>query len=460
MDSTFGATRRTFLKHSGAVLLAGYAAARGTGLAQTVQRPNAEKYQSITLNTHEFFGDIEERFDFPKGWRVDVVGMAGKNAPALTGPQIVQKLRSPINSKPLADIAGGKKTAAISFDDLTCPTPNGIIAEQVINELNAAGIDDDHILFISALGSHHVMTQPEARAKLGAVVDRCRWINHNVFHNFIEVGRTAWMNRVEVDAYFMKADLKIMLTGLRDHGSACYTGGPKSLLPGLSSFQTIFFNYGIVGGYTKGRDGATENGNPTVTRTNLTTNDLRNDIIDAARLAGIDFTVNTVYNGKRQVIEVFAGDAVDAHLQACQYSVKNLCDEREVKTAEYDIVVANSYPGIQTAGTSFIAPREGGSAVVISQNPLGLNPMHYVSESRRLDVKASWDRFYTASAAKFDRLMLSQYMQRRDIASFTGLQLFPAWDTLLAVLEGKFKGAARVCVFPYNGIQHRPKTIA
>ena len=153
-----GNSRRAFFRNSGMALLAGYAFTNRTGLAQAVQQPNSDKYQSVTVNTHDYTGEIQERLDFPKDWQVDVVRLAGEDNPTLSADQIIQRLRSPIGSKQLRDIAAGKKTAAITFDDISRPTPVHLVAKHVVNELNAAGIDDDHILFICAQGSHQAMS--------------------------------------------------------------------------------------------------------------------------------------------------------------------------------------------------------------------------------------------------------------------------------------------------------------
>ena len=53
-------SRRKFLRHSGLGLLAGYAFTNRTGLAQTVEHPNSDKYQSVILNTHDYVGEIQE----------------------------------------------------------------------------------------------------------------------------------------------------------------------------------------------------------------------------------------------------------------------------------------------------------------------------------------------------------------------------------------------------------------
>ena len=129
--------------------------------------PNIPKRNSINLTTHEWYGDIEERLDFPDDWQVNIVNMAGHSAAVLSSDEIRNRINNPVGTKLLSDIAYGKKTVVITFDDLTRPTPVNVVAPLVIEELKKAGIKDENILFIGSYGNHRIMTQIEVRKKLG-----------------------------------------------------------------------------------------------------------------------------------------------------------------------------------------------------------------------------------------------------------------------------------------------------
>ncbi len=97
------------------------------------------KAKSVTIPTHEFAGPngapfIEERIDFPESWDVHVMDMAGHNMPALTPQQIAEQCGRPIGAKSLRELAEGKKTVAISFDDLTRTTPAYAVTPWVVSE--------------------------------------------------------------------------------------------------------------------------------------------------------------------------------------------------------------------------------------------------------------------------------------------------------------------------------------
>ena len=122
-------SRRGFLERAGAlgsVPLVGTLMAAGPFQTRAVPQTKG-RAQSVTIPTHEFAGPngapwIEERLDFPANWDVHVMDMAGHNMPALTPQQIAEQSNRPLGTKPLRELAEGKKTVAISFDDLTRTT--------------------------------------------------------------------------------------------------------------------------------------------------------------------------------------------------------------------------------------------------------------------------------------------------------------------------------------------------
>jgi nickel-dependent lactate racemase len=454
--SKHGILRREFFRNSGMALLAGYAFTNKTGLTQTVASPNSDKYQSVVLNTHDYIGEQQERLDFPKDWQVDVMRLAGEGRPTLSPEQIIQKLRSPIGTKQLRDIAAGKKSAVVTFDDLSRPTPVHLIAEHVANELNAAGIDDDHILFICAIGSHQSMTHMEAMWKLGPVFTRCPWMSHNVHMNNIEVGRTSWNNMIQANGYLVKADVKVTIGAIRDHIGFGYSGGAKSIVPGTVSLKTIFYNHAVIGGLPKGNRIYEGQFRPNSGYNHVIDNPMREDALEAARLVGVDFSINVVQTGKRQVMDLYCGDIFDAHIEACRFAVKNICWDREVKDGDYDIVVSNSYPASRYSPIQFGRPRNGGTSISVSQAPHGRH-MHYLHDSGTWNMEPWWIGNYNPRTAPYDRIILSQYMSKALTINYKDVIIHPTWDKILPILEKKYSSGAKVLVYPYGSIAHAPK---
>ena len=76
----------------------------------------------------------------------------------------------------------------------------------------------------------------------------------------------------------------------------------KSILPGISDAEAIQRNH-VNFLHPKARTGILEE------------NPVHQDMMEAARLADIDFTLNIVTNSRQEIIQVFAGDFEQAFMK-------------------------------------------------------------------------------------------------------------------------------------------------
>lgn len=451
-----GQTRRDFFGRVGlGSLLIGSSFTSGMGHPKEALRPNSDHYQSLSLRTHEWFGDIEERLDLPKEWDVKIHHMAGNDSRVLSHEEIRSRITSPINTKRLREIAAGKKTAVILFDDLTRATPAKEIAPLLIEELKAGGIRDENILFVCMLGSHGAANEPDVRAKLGdEIVDNYPWINHNVHENLTDLGKTSRGNHLKVNYYVMQADVKVSISGIKVHGGPGYSGGAKAILPGVASLDAIEYMHTTIPGIQGNR-------NPTVGAGKIYHNDCRLDMEESARLAGLDFTVQLLINGRREIIGVYAGDVVDAFRPA----VHDANVRYETKLArDVDVVITNGYPrtmqeyGFEWANQSL---RWGGTSIVIWQMPLAKYTLHYYNERRDYRGKSFWDlnKEKTDPVERAGQVIVfSQYIQRRDMLHYPEekVKVVKKWEDVLALLQKAHGPSTSVAVYPYIGVQHPP----
>jgi nickel-dependent lactate racemase len=438
--------------------LAGAAALTAAAPAQTRKGEN-----TIALRTHEWLGDKLEQFPFPPGWRITQYPMNGHAAPALDGAQIRKALDNPIGTKTLREIAAGKKTVAIAVDDMTRPTPTYEVVPFVIADLKAVGIKDENILFVVGHGCHYQMNGMEMAKKIGTeAVSRHPWINHNIWENLADVGVTKGGNHVQINAYYRNADVRITLSGLKRHGTPGYGGGPKLILPGVSGVKTIRYMHNTI--RQANRPSRTADGKALF---HIYENEQRQDMVEAARLAGVDFSVQMVYNQDRRLVHVTAGDVDRAHLAACRFAVPH-------KSTPYarnaDIIVANAYPkGAQLHehfGWANAGLKDGGSVVIINQNPMGEFVWHY--DDQRVSFENGGPNWFKARDARRKSfrnvgqlLLYSQYVQAREIND----PLIPAeavgvreWAGVLDRLKAAHKGDVEVAVYPCAGIQHEVAT--
>ncbi len=394
------------------------------------------------VRTAEFFGDAEIRLTFPQGFELDVLRMPGHDAPGVTDDQILTALREPVGTQPLADLAAGKKTVCITFDDLTRPTPMSRVVPSVLAELRRAGIKDENIIFQGSFGSHSAMYQQDMAAKLGSdiVANYACW-NYDPFHGNTEVGTTPEGNKVELNSRFVNADLKICLHGIKKHGLAGYGGGGKALIPGIASFDCIHYMHNVVNGRHQ-------------TASAWVNNPVRLDIETAIDMVGVDMSVNLVMNGHREVAAVVAGHMVGSHRAAVRIAHENYNTQMPDEPA--DVIVANAYPQSVEAYFSwgaFLKP--GGTYVLIQDTPAGQRKIHYLGWSgnggnlapqaeKGIPVQnAAKAIIFNRFAAKWDELRYSKEVQ-----------FATSWDQVYDELAKTHGPGTKVAVLPTGKLSH------
>ncbi|MBN1660325.1 MAG: nickel-dependent lactate racemase, partial [Anaerolineae bacterium] len=153
---------------------------------------------------------------------------------------VERALQHPIGTARLRDLLYGGHTqrVAIVTSDLTRPCPSHRLIPAVLDELGAAGVPDDQIIVVMALGLHRPMTDKEIVAAVGPeVVSRVRVLNHDP-NDVTYLGTTSAGTPVEFFRPIVNADVRICLGNIDLHYFAGYSGGAKAVLPGCASRAT------------------------------------------------------------------------------------------------------------------------------------------------------------------------------------------------------------------------------
>ena len=275
-----------------------------------------------------WYGDEELEIDFPESWDVTICRMKGHDAPPLSDAQIKKAFASPIGTRTIKELAKGKKEVAILFDDLSRPTPSAMLIPYILEELAEAGIPDDNIRFIAAIGAHGTMNGIDFRKKLGDdVMSRFLVYNHNPYENCTPLGVSKYGTPIEVNSEFVACDLKIGIGAIVPHPYG-FGGGCKVILPGVASMQTIASNHNRLVF------------DPSVAIGKLRENVILEDIIEAARMARLDVKVDAIVNLKREVTTLFVGDPVEEHREGVKVAMEHYATD---VVWNADIVVANCF---------------------------------------------------------------------------------------------------------------------
>lgn len=242
---------------------------------------------------------------------------------------VLGAMNSPIESLLLKDLARGKKNATIIISDHTRPVPSRQIIPHMLDGLRLGNPDIDITLLV-ATGLHRETTQSELIQKLGEeivekekiVVHDCQNKETNCEIGILPSGAPLVINKLAADTELLLAEGLI-----EPHFFAGFSGGGKSVLPGVSDRITVLGNH-----CSKFID------NPNAHEGILTGNPVHMDISAAVKLAKLAYIVNVVINAKEEIVAAFAGDAEAAHRKGCEY-LSRYCF---AKAAPADIVITTN----------------------------------------------------------------------------------------------------------------------
>jgi lactate racemase len=309
-------------------------------------------------------GGGDHQIDFPESWDVNFCPTRGWDRPATSDEAMRKAFAKPIGTKRIRELAAGKKEVAIIFDDITRPTPVYRIAPIVLEELREGGISDDRIRFVIASGTHGAHDNKALRAKLGQdILERFFVFQHNPYDNCVSVGATSLGTPLEVNREVMSCDLKIGIGCILPHPQAGFGGGGKLILPGISHIDSVDrFHRTIMGSPPS-----------TIGPGNWDENPMRQETEDAARLVGLDITIDALFNGRCEVTDLLVGDPVLAHHEGVKLA-KEIYATELAKDA--DVVVTNAYAKPNEAAIALmVALRSinpsGGTIVMVVDCPSG-----------------------------------------------------------------------------------------
>ena len=242
---------------------------------------------------------------------------------------VLEAMANPYGGVTLSEMAKGKKTCTIIISDHTRPVPSKHIIPFMLDELRA-GNPDIEITLLVATGFHRLTSTDELRAKLGdKVVDEERIVVHDAFNpdSNVKIGVLPSGADLVIDRVAVETDLLVAEGFIEPHFFAGFSGGRKSVLPGVCDAVTVMGNHcSKFIASPNARTGVLE-GNP-----------LHNDMVDAARQAKLSYVVNVIIDEEKRVIQAFAGDTFAAHEAGTEFLAKSC----RVRATPADIVITGN----------------------------------------------------------------------------------------------------------------------
>ena len=247
-----------------------------------------------------------------------------------SGLELVREaMEAPIGSPKLSELAVGKKTCTIIISDHTRPVPSRDILPPMLEQLRQ-GNPEIQVTLLVATGFHRPTTTQELEAKLGPeIAGRERIVVHDAFDpdSNVRIGILPSGAPLVIDRTAVETDLLISEGFIEPHFFAGFSGGRKSVLPGVCDKTTVLGNHcGAFIASPCARTGILE-GNP-----------LHIDMLAAAKMAKLQFIVNVVINDDKKTVAAFAGDCEQAHAAGVAF-LRPYC---EVAAVPGDIVITSN----------------------------------------------------------------------------------------------------------------------
>jgi len=281
-----------------------------------------------------------------------------------TETALVEKaLAEPVESAPLAELSKEKKRIVIISSDHTRPVPSHVTMPVLLKEIRKGNPNADITILVST-GYHRATTKAELQQKYGEkIVEEENIVIHNAFDesSMVKIGILPSGGELIINKIAVEADLLIAEGFIEPHFFAGFSGGRKSVLPGIASKETILANHcAEFIAHEKARTGI------------LAGNPIHEDMIYAARAAKLAFILNVVIDAEKKVIKAFAGHYEEAHKRGCRF-VESLAGVR-AKPSEIVVTTNGGYPldqniyqSVKSMTAAEATCKEGGVIIVASQ---------------------------------------------------------------------------------------------
>ena len=277
---------------------------------------------------------------------------------------IVEKaMEKPIGTKKLEELAKGKNKVCLIASDHTRPVPSKIIVPLMLNAIRKGNPNAD-ITILIATGLHRSTTKEELVSKFGEeIVKNEKIVIHDCDDesNLVYMGELPSGGRFILNKIAAEADLLVSEGFIEPHFFAGFSGGRKSVLPGVCARETVMFNHNATFiNHDRARTGV------------LKDNPVHTDMLYAAKKANLAFIVNVVINAEHDPIFAVAGDVEKAHAKGVEF----LLDKCKVKAKKSDVVIStnggypldqNVYQAVKGMTAAEATVNEGGVIIMVAK---------------------------------------------------------------------------------------------
>jgi nickel-dependent lactate racemase len=314
--------------------------------------------------------------------RYELLDSDSSAAPPLTDVEIGAALNAPIEAPPLEDLFSAGDSVLLVVSDATRATASAQVLHLLVRRLIQAGVSPAELGIIFATGIHRPVTPAEKVELLTPfIAQRIKTIDHNAADDtaMISLGTTPRGTPVAVNRALRDFSQVVITGGIGFHYFAGFTGGRKSLCPGLAARQTIKATHMLAMDFETG--GRRAGVGPGL----LAGNEVHEECERVAAMIAPRFCINTVVDERGRAVNIFAGDWRAAHRRGCEEYLASHSRVIERKRpvvivscggSPYDINLIQAHKALDMAAH---ACSEAGTIILLAQCPDGLGQSAFLS---------------------------------------------------------------------------------
>lgn len=301
---------------------------------------------------------------------------------------IAAALASPIGCLRLAKMVQPKQKAVVIIDDITRETPTRMMLPPVLEELAGAGVENENISIVIALGTHRPMTQAEIDKKIGPMIARdYRIVNVSArdAREMVYVGTSSLGIPACVNRFVAEADIRVGIGMIAPHLDAGFGGGAKIILPGVCSEETVAAFHAQMANINTNQLGVEEAA-------------LRLDLEKFVReCVKLDFILNAILDSNGALYRCVAGDSIKAHRAGVRFALKAY---GVTVKRRYPLVIVNAYPHwidlwqtTKALASGELLTEKGGMLLLVADCPEGYGAHPLFAEYIGKDLDALLQQF-------------------------------------------------------------------
>ncbi|MHA1920466.1 MAG: nickel-dependent lactate racemase [Promethearchaeota archaeon] len=281
---------------------------------------------------------------------------------------IIRSFSNPLLSKPLNEILSKRKDGYICvvISDSTRPIPNLIILDALMVTFNELNIPDEKVKILIANGMHRKCTPKEIKEMIGKdVLFKYDIINHDANDDqMLEyLGETELKTPIYINRTYLESSIKIITGLVEPHFFAGFSGGRKSIVPGIAGKDTILGNH------------CATNINSPYTRFGIIKdNPVFSDADEILKMKQVrpDFMINVCINPEHQITKIISG-SYRIYNELVKYQ-KKICF-RPISEL-YDVVITgnggypldrNLYQAVKSMAIGEMAVKKGGTIISVNE---------------------------------------------------------------------------------------------